>query len=229
MLEQRLQQLASQLKIEQEFAQKTLVEAGQAAVPVLLEALQGEENQLIRIRAAAILGEIGDERVEAILIGLLQDADARVRHVVIHALGRRQSAAAGQALQRVAQADPDISCRKTALFWLAQTVDQASFDAIFTIALKDASLRGEAIWNIGRVRRGGPQIVDLLLLALDDSDDRSFPMLIWALGVLRDSARFRTDLSLSGLNQQLSARPGGPGPGQPGRSARRRALDRAAR
>jgi HEAT repeat protein len=111
MIKQLTRQLGSPEEIKQDAAQKALVDAGSAAIPALLEALQ-LEIPIIRMGAARILGETGDEQSEKTLIGMLHESSPEVRHAIIYALGPNQSAQSKQALKRVVIEDTDPFCRR---------------------------------------------------------------------------------------------------------------------
>lgn len=67
----------------------------------LIEALQGDENALVRTRAATALGRLGDERSVPALESALSDEHGSVRIQVIHALGQIDSDHATTALGNV--------------------------------------------------------------------------------------------------------------------------------
>jgi len=84
----------------------------------LIEALQGDENALVRTRAATALGRLGDERSVPALESALSDEHGSVRIQAIHALGQIDSEHATTALGNVLLHGTDTNERIVAAWGL---------------------------------------------------------------------------------------------------------------
>jgi hypothetical protein len=96
---------------------ETLRRMGQKAVPILQQAL-GSSDVIVRRRAAAVLGNIGEDAKEAIpqLINSLRDFDSEVRSLAAEALGDMH-AEAKDAIPHLVSAvnDQDSEVRSSAI------------------------------------------------------------------------------------------------------------------
>jgi len=124
----------------------------------------------------------------------LRDADPQVRSEAIYALGQLKSTRAMTALKGVVCDDPVAHCRKSALYWLRESGDQAVFNQAVRCALDDADpfIRTDAAWNIRQAGPPNPDIVEPLIRALASSQDMpiALSMILSALGKLRDRRAF---------------------------------------
>lgn len=124
----------------------------------------------------------------------LQDADPQVRSEAIYALGQLKSTRAMAALKGVVCDDPVAHCRKSALYWLRESGDQAVFNQAVRCALDDADpfIRTDAAWSIRQAGPPNPDIVEPLIRALASSQDApmALSMMLSALGKLRDRRAF---------------------------------------
>ncbi|HEY3368643.1 MAG TPA: HEAT repeat domain-containing protein [Symbiobacteriaceae bacterium] len=80
----------------------------------LIQALQTDENPVVRLSAAYALGNVGGELAILALIGALQDPDFGVRLAALRTLGELGAVQACPAILRVAATDPVPEVRQVA-------------------------------------------------------------------------------------------------------------------
>ena len=133
---------------------------------------------------------MGEEHGLESLLQLLRDVDPAVRHKAIYAIGPLKSARAVVALKEIVLKDADVFCRKAALYWLRRTANQSIFNEALRCALDDPLIRLDAAWNICQSGKPNSEIVEPLIRALENNQDIAFPMIMCALGMLRDQRAF---------------------------------------
>lgn len=94
--------------------------ANEQVLGALIEALQGDEDALVRTRAATALGKLGDERSVPALELALSDEHGTVRTQAIHALGQIDSQYATMVLGNVLLQSIDTSERVVAAWGLSR-------------------------------------------------------------------------------------------------------------
>ena len=134
----------------------------------------------------------------ASLLSLLHDDDPQVRSEAGHTLGQRleqqKSRRVMLALRDMVLEDSDVSCRKTALYWLRVNGEQAVLNEALRCVLQDEDqfMRMNAAWNISQAGELNPGMVEPLIQALERS--REMPIawgaILHALGKLRDARAF---------------------------------------
>lgn len=153
-------------------ARRTLADAlarqGSAAVPILTEHLDDERWYVVR-NAAAILGEIRDQKTAVHLPPLLQHPDMRVRREAIRALTRIGGASAVDILLQAVKGD-DQDLRRQALLSLGAMKNPAAVPTLVNLVkrpdprLKNVEETREAIKALGEI--GSADAVPALLAIL---------------------------------------------------------------
>jgi HEAT repeat protein len=168
---------------EAEVAHEAVISLGPIAIPTLAKALENK-NVLVRQRAAAVMGRLGDPKAIEPLGGALDDDDAVVRDNAVKAL-----AAIGgeEVIPLIAKAlsDQDVQVRKDAVNALERTPDPRILDAcIAALTDKDAHVRSRAAKILGKL--GDPKAVEPLLKSLGDKDSDALWNMVDTLGILGD-------------------------------------------
>ena len=128
----------------------------------------GEETE-VRIAAARAIGSLRDSRAVPALIGLVGDADPRIRQWVVSALGRIGDARAVEPLI-AALNDDEPSVRGWAALALARFRDPRILAPLMKAAKdSDAQVRAKAVLAL-RVASGNPQVKAVLQEAANDPD-----------------------------------------------------------
>lgn len=138
-----------------------------------------------RVRAAELLGQLGDRRATKPLIEALDDSDRGVRRAAALALGQLQDHQAVPPLLKVLQTSSDPSVRGAAAFALGLIEDRRAVEPLIN-SLKDpdASVRISSAMALGRL--GDPRAVEpLLALPHDKAHQACLPIAI-ALGRIKN-------------------------------------------
>ncbi|HET9591102.1 MAG TPA: HEAT repeat domain-containing protein [Anaerolineales bacterium] len=159
-----------------------------AAVPHLLEALQGE-YYTVRSRAALALGKIGDPKAIHLLLGALKDQEAEVRGAACLALGYFRDPSTFDDITNILLDDPIIEVRQAAARALGNTQHSAALPYLME-ALHDSFWWYEREYAAGdllsAIEKMGMAAVDPLIEALGDKEGtvRKFAAIL--LGKLGD-------------------------------------------
>jgi HEAT repeat protein len=173
-LAQRIAGLIDALGAEPDSARRmaaaSLGAIGPAAVPALLEALQGE-NKKVRPMAVLALGKIGtnSEAVLPVLIKVLSDADKEVRAAAVDAV-MEIGPEAGAAVPAVVSAVTDEASRGWVIYDMLDKIGPAPKDAVPALvdALKSRNKNvcecaAEALGQMGRAAKDAvPALKELL-------------------------------------------------------------------
>jgi hypothetical protein len=119
-------------------ALESLSQFGEMAIEPLRAALQREQHYAVRIVALGLLGNVGreDEQSVVLLNNMLRDDDPRIRAATVHALGNVVGSLSTDALNTAARdADPEV--RIAALRTLALSSRDASAQAVVEEHLDD--------------------------------------------------------------------------------------------
>lgn len=165
-----------------------LVSAGANAVEPLIAALDNDSRQ-VRAGAVRVLGEIGDSRAIAPLIGLIErserkEGDSYLRSAAVAALGKIGGPGVVPALiARLKDVEPRV--RETAMTELGKLDDPRVVECA-SESLKDdsSSVRVSAARALGR--RKDASAVEALIAALDDEDASVRRDAVRALGQIGD-------------------------------------------
>ena len=143
-----------------------------AAVPVLLDALQGEYFT-VRARAALALGKIGDAKAVQPLVNALKDSEAEVRGAACLALGLFKNPSTFDEITNVLLDDEKIDVRQAAARALGYTQHPAALPYLME-ALHDSYWWYEREHAAGdllnAIERMGTVAVDPLIEALRDRE-----------------------------------------------------------
>src|SRR5262249_36945699 len=168
-----------------------------AAIPALLDALQGDERAVAHAAAAAI-GQVGVSDVRA-LLPLLPHRDARVRGraaLTCELLGPRAKEAVPGLLQALRDEDGIVRRHAAAALGRAGASDLPTVRPALMAALKDKEplVRIEAAEALGQLHLEIDSAVTVLISAVRDPDDRIRWRAIIALGRIgppaKDAAAF---------------------------------------
>ena len=157
-----LSRLASEDQAQADEAKEALIAAGDDALPVLVEALDDEDEGL-RIRALSLLALLGSPRTAAPVAALLHDSSPRVRQRAAGALARIPSARSVPALRKLLARDRNARVRTVAVRSLIRLV-QTGRDEALSVLMHVMSDPEE----ISRVRRAALAVMPWVLV----SDDR---------------------------------------------------------
>jgi HEAT repeat protein len=143
-----------------------------AAVPALLEALQGEYFT-VRSRAALALGKIGDGKALPFLLNALKDPEDEVRIAACLALGLFKDPSTFDNITNVLLDDPKIEVRQAAAKALGNTEHPAALPYLME-ALHDSYWWFEreyaAVDLLQAIEKMGSAAVDPLIRALEDKE-----------------------------------------------------------
>ncbi len=189
-----------------------VLEAGPAAVPVLLEHVEADSanlrehviaalgNQKVtqavpaitrvladrsytrRYVAAWALGEIGDPAAVPALLGALDDPDPEVRKLAVRSLIKQNQAAVDPLIALLDKANPTAAAG--AVRALGDIADPRALEAL--LAQAEGGARVEAILALGKLKNSRAE--SILLAALVDSDERIRMHAAMALGPLGTAA-----------------------------------------
>lgn len=159
-----------------------------AAIPTLLDALQGE-YYTVRSRAALALGKIGDRKVMPALLIALKDKEGEVRSAACLALGLFREPSTFDEITNVLLDDPKIEVRQAAARALGNTQHAAALPYLME-ALHDSFWWYEREYAAGdllsAIEKMGTAAVNPLINALGDKEGtvRKFAAIL--LGKLGD-------------------------------------------
>ena len=154
----------------------------------LQEALQ-DEDYLVRLRAAAVLGEIRSESAVEILMTALQDKKADVRGAAAGALGKSQSEHAVAPLIAALQ-DQDDHVRASAAGALGKSRSEQAVGALIAcFSDEQAFVRRQAAEALGAI--GSEATIDALSAALQHADAEVRFQAVNALGVMTSTRAIR--------------------------------------
>jgi HEAT repeat protein len=143
-----------------------------AAIPTLLDALQGE-YYTVRSRAALALGKIGDRQAIRPLLGALKDKEDEVRSAACLALGLFRDPSTFDEITNVLLDDPKIDVRQAAARALGNTQHTAALPYLME-ALHDSFWWYEREYAAGdllsAIEKMGTAAVDPLINALGDKE-----------------------------------------------------------
>jgi HEAT repeat protein len=108
-----IEALATDDLFESDPAINRLAALGDAVVPTLANALKSDNKQQ-RLAIIEVLGDIGTESAQRVLVGAAGDSDAEVRADVIQSVGYYKIEAGTQAVERALD-DPDMRVVRTAI------------------------------------------------------------------------------------------------------------------
>ena len=185
-----IQQLNNADNNVQSEASKALIAIGQAAVTPLIAALPAS-NGRARMRIVSVLVSIGDVQALPHLLGLINDPDQSVRHVLSTTLGRfAADPRTIPALEKLAQSDPDSGVRSAAAYTLANRIKGVNTLPLLIQQMYDADqfVAMGAIQSVGK--QGGDEAVSALLKALTDIDPKCVGVVVMALGSTRSPRAF---------------------------------------
>lgn len=138
----------------------------------------------VRAGAARALGELRDERAVEPLLNALRDAELLVRSQAAVALGRIGDERAVEPLVNTLTNAKPPSVRANAALALGLMRSESARQALVE-ALGDEANSVRA-WASGALVRMGPEVVPLLVAALDRPGFAGKKRALWALGTLRD-------------------------------------------
>jgi HEAT repeat protein len=124
-----LSRLASEDQAQADEAKEALIAAGDEAVPALVDALDGEDEEL-RIRALSLLALFGSPRTAAPVAAQLHDSSPRVRQRAAGALARIPSSRSVPALRKVLERDRNARVRTVAVRSLIRLVQTGRDEAL---------------------------------------------------------------------------------------------------
>jgi len=151
-------------------AVKALGEIGEPAVESLIKTL-GDDANTVRMHAANVLGNIGDERAVEPLIEPLRDEDCDVRESAAEALGMIGDARAVEPLIGVLS-DENVSVRVDATKALGKIGDERAVEPLIGMLSDDNQwVRWGAVEALGEI--GDERAVEPLIRMLSD-DDRAY-------------------------------------------------------
>lgn len=159
-----------------------------AAVPALLDAVQGEYFT-VRARAALALGKMGEQKAVPLLLNLLKDPEDEVRIAACLALGLYRDPATFDDITNIVLDDPKIEVRQAAARALGNTQHPAALPYLME-ALADPFWWYEREFAVGdlllAIEKMGSAAVDSLIGALQDKEGavRKFAAIL--LGKLAD-------------------------------------------
>ena len=171
-----------------------LINKERAAVPGLLDALQGEYFT-VRARAALALGRIGDAKTLPPLLAALKDSEDEVRIAACLALGLFKEPTTFDDITNVLLDDPKIEVRQAAAKALGNTAHPAALPYLME-ALHDSFWWYEreyaAVDLLHAIEKMDGAAVDPLIKALEDKEGtvRKFAAIL--LGKLGDSRAIET-------------------------------------
>jgi HEAT repeat protein len=162
-----------------------LVKEGSAVVEPLIRTLERKDTPLdARKISVNLLGEIGDQRAVAPLIGALGENDSSVRQDAANALGKIRDSRAVESLIDTLNHSDRYSCQ-AAIRALGAIGDERAVEPLITIFKNPSNpvhAAAEALGRIGDVRAVGP-----LIEALSQSERNGSRSAAEALGMIGDS------------------------------------------
>lgn len=168
--------------------------------PLLFKAL-GDEDRMVRLRAALALDKRKERSAVPLMINLLQDADADVRWAACVALGGLKDKSAVEPLISRLQ-DNDSRVRKAAVESLGVLRDRRAVEPLVSsLQDNDSGVRDAAVKSLGALR--DRRAVEPLIRALQSDDDDIRLSVIVALEHLRDRR------AVEPLCQRLAVETGG--------------------
>ena len=153
-------------------AEVFVISRDRAAVPALLDAVQGEYFT-VRSRAALALGKIGDTKAIQPLLNLLKDKEDEVRIAACLALGLFRDPSTFDDITTILLDDPKIEVRQAAARALGNTQHPAALPYLME-ALHDSFWWYEREYGVGdlllAIEKMGPAAVEPLMAALKDKE-----------------------------------------------------------
>lgn len=157
-----LSRLASDDQSHSDEAKEALIAAGDEALPVLLEALDGDDDAL-KTRILSLLALLGSAQTAAPVAALLHDPSSRVRRHAASALARIPSSRSVPAIRRLLERDRNVGVRLSAVRSLIRLV-QTGRDEALSVLLHVMSDRSEP----PRVRRAALTVMPWVLASEPD-------------------------------------------------------------
>jgi HEAT repeat protein len=142
----------------------------------------GNNDSKIRLRAAEVLGELGDKRVVEPLIATLKDSNELVRAAAVKALGKLRDVRVIEPLIATLD-DPNQQVRLIVTGVLRNMGEVESH--INNLKSPEWYVRLEAVEVLGKL--GDPQAVESIIITLRDNDELVRAAAVEALGKLRDA------------------------------------------
>ncbi len=162
-----VRRLGSKSPSRVEQAKEALAAAGQTAVPVLVHALELEDDT-IRSHALSLLALLGTARTAAPITALLHDPSTRLRQRAAAALARIPSARAVTALSRLLEREESARVRWAAVRSLIQHVQTGHEEALGAVLARLADPEETA-----RVRTAALDVAPWMVEGEDESAARS--------------------------------------------------------
>jgi len=166
------------------YTSKALLDIGEPAMLILLEAIK-DKNNISRHKIADTLGGYSDERVIASLIKTFEDEDSQLRSWVIYALTRFPDKQVSEKFIEIMQNDKDKQVRMFAALKLGERKDRTAVEALIKmLEIEDVEERSKAILSLGMI--GDIRAVEPIIQIMNSSHINFRRMAILSLGMIGD-------------------------------------------
>ncbi|MFQ5568105.1 MAG: HEAT repeat domain-containing protein [Rhodothermales bacterium] len=142
-----------------------LVRSGKREYQAIVESMQENGDDEVKLAALDALWQMGDERaLEAVLDLYATSSSERYKKKIVFVLSQFDDARAADKLKEIALDDPEPQIRKEAIFWLSQRDGAEVISLLEEIAKEedDVEVQKQVVFAYSQLgREGVPQLIDM--------------------------------------------------------------------